>query len=174
MARQEGLEIRLHPGSEIMFTTHTVQALREGSALTLANRRHVLVEFMPDTPHDALLRGVMDLCDAGYQPVLAHAERYTCLRQRDRLPQLKQSTRALIQMNAPTVLRAQGLLGDGWSRRMLREGIIDLVASDAHNDNGRTCRMGEARKVLTRLTDEETALDLTVRNPSQILEDGQC
>lgn len=159
-ARGQGMDIRLHPGCEIMYTSRAGQALREGLAIPLGTGRHVLVEFMPDTPHDLLLRGLLDLEDRGWLPVLAHAERYGDLRPGDRLEELKSTTRILVQMNADTVLRAGGLLGDRWSRRMLKSGVVDVIGSDAHSANGRPCRMGDAHRVLTRMLGEDRAAAL--------------
>ena len=170
--RAEGLDLTLHVGSEVMYTTHAAQHLKDGLVPTIDAGWHVLVEFLPPTPHGNILRGLMDLEDAGFLPVLAHCERYQELRTGDRLAELKRTTRATIQMNADTVIKARGLMGDRWVRQVLRDELIDVVGTDAHSADSRPCRLGEAFVALTGMLGEERALDLCVRNPAKLLSSG--
>ena len=138
--------LRLHPGSEIFWTEHTLRMLDEGKVPTLAGTRWVLVEYNPDESEKNILDSVRELARHGYRAVIAHAERYEALRYKtQRLRGLKEETGALVQMNGRTVaaLRDRKLLRP-WPLVMLREGLVDRVASDAHNMDMRCPCMGEA------------------------------
>ena len=71
--------------------------------LTLARSLYVLVEFDPECPYLQLLQGLTELQQGGYYPVLAHFERYKCLRDIQRLYELK-NRGIWLQMNFDTLL----------------------------------------------------------------------
>ena len=156
-----GVELKL--GAEILYTDMTCGYLREGCVPTLAGTDYVLVEFMPGVRYDALKSALAGILRAGYLPVVAHVERYACLfTAARRALALKQELKeVLFQMNASTVLGGRGFFGDLHTRRMLDEGLIDIVASDAHNMRERPTRMREAYIALKERFDVEYAASLT-------------
>ena len=169
-ARQEGLDLRLFSGCEIMYTSEAAAALRGGYLPTLGGTDNVLVEFMPDTPWGMIQHAVREMSNAGFHVLAAHVERYACLREEfSWLEELKEMG-CLLQMNAQTVLHSRGLMGDRWARKALKAGLIDVVASDMHNLTSRRGNLPEARGMLKRDYGEETAWRLTEENPRRILE----
>lgn len=167
-----GLALRIYPGAEIFFTDAALRLLRAGEIPTLAGTRYVLIEFSPDETYAALTRAARELGNAGYQAVFAHIERYRCLNELDRVARLREDYDVCMQVNANTILRGASLLNGRWTRRALRRDLIDLVASDAHNVEGRACRMREAYQYLEHAAGRVTAEALCVRNPRKILEDS--
>ena len=97
-ARQQGMKIRIYPGQEIMYTDEAADLLREGKLLTMADSRYVLVEFFPSVTWSALQQAVRTLMMSGCVPVIAHAERYLCLRENGRIDVLRDQG-ILIQLN---------------------------------------------------------------------------
>ena len=92
--RQLKAEIRVWPGQEIMYDGDVLDLLERGGILTIADSRYVLTEFLPSAPYSYIQGAVRELSLAGYKPILAHAERYLYLREKDRLDE--------ISMCAPT------------------------------------------------------------------------
>lgn len=165
----EHLDVRLYTGTEILYTSRTPQMLHEGKIPTLAATWNVLVEFFPDMPYALIRQGVLDIANAGFNVVVAHVERCSCLREGDNLARLRQECMVQTQMNANSVLRSKGLMGDRWAKRVLREGLIDIVASDAHNITSRPCRMGEAYDYLEKTYGKEYADRVCCENPANLL-----
>lgn len=163
------IPVRLYTGTEILYTAETPRHLHAGRIPTLASTWNVLVEFRPDTPYETLRQGVLDVANAGFGVVLAHAERCMCLREGDQLARLREESMLKAQMNANTVLRARGLLGDRWVKRMLRENVIDLVASDAHNVSSRPCALGQAYTFLQKQFGAEMADRLCCGVPAALI-----
>lgn len=89
--------IRIWTGQEIFYSNSVIRLLEEGKLLTLADSNYVLVEFMPSVPYSEICTAVRNLSRAGYTPVVAHAERYRCLRKGKRVEELI-DLEALIQM----------------------------------------------------------------------------
>ena len=127
-----GKPMKIYPGSELYYHSELIDKLDEGKVLTLAGSRYILVEFGMDVPYRELYQGLSRLRMEQYHPILAHVERYRCLRKPGRLEEVKK-TGALFQMNQKAFQK--GLLDETgrWSRQRLMQGEIDFIASDMHN-----------------------------------------
>ena len=77
-------------GQETYFHEGLVENLKQGKALTLENTRYVLVEFDPQVSYHSLYQAVRKMTMARYIPVIAHVERYFCLREGDGVEELIQ------------------------------------------------------------------------------------
>lgn len=139
-----GLVLRLHAGAEHHLVPELPQALREGSAITLADGgRFVLVELpVHDIPLGAetLLAQIMAL---GLTPIIAHPERNAGLRAEP------QRLLSWVEMGCLGQITAQSCTGEFGepvqqaSRHMLASGGIQLIASDAHRDRRRVPVLSE-------------------------------
>lgn len=145
---EEGLDLVILPGAEILYTDATSRFLRERRINTLAGTDFVLVEFMPDVRYEALHDALRSILGAGYLPVAAHVERYACLANPRRCEALKRELGVLLQMNCSTAIGGRGFLRDRQARKLLDAGLIDAVASDAHHPQRRPTRMREAHAAL--------------------------
>ena len=166
---REELKIRLHTGCEIMYTSRSAEDARNGLIPTLGGGSFVLVEFMPETPWGMIQHAVREMGNAGFDVLVAHVERYTCLREEFSWLEEMRDLGATLQMNAQTVIRSRGLLGDRWAKRALKNGLIQVVASDMHNLTNRKPNLDEAWQVLKKDYGEDTARELMINQPRRIL-----
>ncbi len=166
----EGLGLTLHPGSEILYTDHTPRMLREKRVPRLNDKWAVLAEFWYEVPFRKLCEAAEALADEGMTVIFAHVERYKALHAFRDAEALARDYGVLMQMNARTVYTKQGFLTERWKRKMLSEGLISMVASDAHNTGERACNMLKAREALARDYGEDTAEALCGGNAARILE----
>lgn len=126
-----------HPDLEILLGHETyyyeglVEALKSGQALTLAGSRYVLVEFDPGVAYTLLYQGIRKLIMARYVPVVAHVERYACLRDESNFKELAQCD-CRLQMNYDSLRGAFWDSGVRWCRKKVEEGAIHLLATDMH------------------------------------------
>lgn len=91
----------------------------------MADSNYVLVEFMPSVPYSEICTAVRNLSRAGYTPVVAHAERYRCLRKGKRVEELI-DLEALIQMNYRSVSGGWHDATARWCKDNLKKGISIL------------------------------------------------
>lgn len=84
-----GKPMKIYPGSELYYHSELIDKLDEGKVLTLAGSRYILVEFGMDVPYRELYQGLSRLRMEQYHPILAHVERYRCLRKPGRLEEVK-------------------------------------------------------------------------------------
>lgn len=131
----EGLNIKLYSGTELFFTETALIALEKGQAKTLAASDFVLVEFIPWVTWEALQEGLFSLKSSGYQPILAHAERYECLikgrEERGRVHILRDYD-ILLQINAEAVMEK-----GKFTKYLLKNELADFVATDSHSNRRR-------------------------------------
>ena len=142
--------VHLYPGAEVYYTVMTRGHLDGKRVPTLNNTEYVLLELDPRTTYRAMLGALSDLSYAGYIPVLAHAERYHCLISVPRrVKELKKRFEMRIQVNCYTITRKNGLMVSRFIRRVLNDGLIDAIATDAHDSNVRLELMQAAHKIIS-------------------------
>ena len=156
------MDLTILTGAEVFYTELTTRFLSERRIPTLGESDYVLVEFHPSVKYDEICNAVVGIRRVGYHPVLAHVERYGCLINFPRrMEELRKRYSAVLQMNCSSVLGGKGWLRDRQARRALEEELIDVVASDAHNNSSRAPRMQEAYAYLEEKFDREYAESLT-------------
>jgi protein-tyrosine phosphatase len=145
--------------------------LRSGLALAINDGRYVLVE----PPHHVLPPNVdrlfFDLLAAGYVPILTHPERMSWADRNDALLRRLIESGTWMQVTAGSVLGVFGSGAKHRAERMLRDGWVHIVASDAHDVSQRSPAMGPALRVLRDLVGVEEAENLVSVRPATVLED---
>lgn len=158
----QGLPLSLHAGAELLYTPQTARFLREGRVPTLGNTPYALVEFSPDVRFDTLESAIAELLRNGFLPVLAHMERYACLTHNvKRTIRLKQTCEVYYQVNCSTILGRYGFWANRCVDRLLKEHLVDFVATDAHNTDARRAHMKRAHRALQEKVGPEYAAALT-------------
>lgn len=159
-------DLELYLGAELFYFEGAVEALESKRVYTLNGTRYVLVEFPVSISYGELFRAVRNLEQGGYLPVLAHIERYRCLREDKGLVEELIQTGAYMQMNygSLTGLRHPG--ERAWCRSMVTEGRIHLLGSDMHRLNYRPPELESAVGWLKR---KGVFARLSVENPGRLL-----
>ena len=153
-------DMELQPGAELLYTPAMDAYIRDRRLITLGDSPFALVEFVPDVAPDEVEWMLDEMSDNGYRTVLAHIERYRCMK--GAFPyKLKKDYDVLFQVNCGTVVTSGGLLSDHRINKWFRDGIVSFVATDMHNCDSRPPRMAAAWEALRKRYDEETADYLT-------------
>jgi protein-tyrosine phosphatase len=155
-------------GQETYYHEELPERLRQGKALTLAGSRYVLVEFDPVVSWQHLYRGIRQLLGNGYEPILAHMERYICLREGSRVDELI-STGCKLQMNYDSLAGHWYQAEPRWCRRQILDGKIHLLGTDMHRIGYRPPEITQALDWLVKHVDQQYARQLTRDNAKCIL-----
>lgn len=131
--RAKGYAIELRTGAEILCTPALERYVLEGNMPALEGSNRVLMEFGVRVEFEQILNAVRTVERGGYAPVLAHIERYPCLQRMHNAWRLKDRCDVAYQVNARTVLESNGFWKNRPVRKWLEAGLIDWVASDAHD-----------------------------------------
>lgn len=157
----ENLGIKVLMGAEVAWTYQTPLALRQGKVPTIGGTDYVLLEFWRNISWHEARDAVKQLTRVGYCPVIAHPERYLAfLQSPKRTLQFRSETGALLQVNANTILSPRNYWERRFTNYLLKAGVVDAIASDAHNCTNRPINMEEAYQWLTIHTDATYAYEL--------------
>lgn len=168
-AAAQRLPVQIIPAAEVFYSSMMHHLLRQGKVPPLGDSWHVLVEFSPRVSYETLCRAAVHIANAGYTMVLAHAERYRCLYWGSRLGRLREEYHVCVQINSCTLLNDKKPFRGRWIRKIMKEGWVDIVASDAHNLEQRSCTLGECAARLAAEWGPQTARKLLIDNPTAIL-----
>jgi len=164
-----GIALRLGVGADIHINPNLVTDLDAGIAPTLAGSRAMLFE----PPHHVLPphmdKVVARLIAAGYVPVITHPERLSWIESRYDLVIALSDMGAPMQITAGSITGAFGKRPQYWAERMLDEGRVDIIASDAHNTRNRSPRLSHARDIVAARLGEAEAENLLLWRPAALL-----
>ncbi len=167
MICEHRLPMEMHLGAEVLYTYQTPRFLSEHRIPSLAGSGKVLLEFSQNIDFAELENAVLMTLRCGYVPVLAHIERYDCLMHgKQKLCRLKQRAEVFCQVNCDSILRWGGCSANGTLRHVLKDGLVDFVASDAHHGFQRSCRMQAAYTALCKLVGKTAADRMTLNGMS--------
>lgn len=164
------IPVQIHQGAEILYEDGAVRLLDHGRIPTLCGGPYVLVEFLPSDPYKLLCQAALRLGNAGYIPIFAHVERYDCLDHLDKIRALREEYQVQIQVNAHTLLMRQGFFQLRNLKKMIRTGLVDYLATDSHNTDGRKTCMRACRAKAEEWFEEELLDRLMYENALDILE----
>ncbi|MCE5343001.1 MAG: hypothetical protein LLF96_05340 [Eubacteriales bacterium] len=156
-----GYDLHIFPGAEMMYTYQAERYLAQQRVPTLAGSSKILMEFSLDIRFEEMITAVQSVLRSGYFPILAHIERYPCLMRGRNAERLKENYDVLYQVNGEFVLKGEGFFPKRAIKRLLLDGKIDFIASDAHDVDRRPCQLEEAYDKLVALVGERYADELT-------------
>jgi protein-tyrosine phosphatase len=164
-----GIPLRLVAGADIHIAKDLVTGFRTGQLLSLNDTRYFLFE----PPHRVLPPKLDELAlsiiVAGYVPILTHPERLSWIDGRyDVVEQLGRAG-VLMQVTAGSLTGRFGRKPRYWAEKMLGEGRVHLLATDAHDVRRRPPLLAEARIRAAKLVGKDLADDLVLKNPLSIL-----
>ena len=143
-------EFHIYLGSEVYAASNIVDDIRRGRIMTMGESEYVLVEFMTESGFSEIQRIMSGLRMNGFWPILAHAERYRCLRTNpDNVKALKEIG-VLIQINAGSVMGKDGWGARMFTRSLLKRKEVDFVGTDAHSARKRRPELTESMDYVQR------------------------
>lgn len=156
------LPIEILLGAEIDEHDHILSTLKQGH--TLNGTSYVLVDFsMRESDIEDVL---YDLRHSGYKVIIAHPERILYTRYHD-LVQFK-TDGALFQVSSAHLLPFKMDRASRLAKRLLKDDLIDLVASDVHHvDTYDTFK--KSYHYVAKKKGEAYAEKLYVSNPAKII-----
>lgn len=167
----EGVPLTLDVGADIHMAPDLLERLRSGRAPSLAGSRYVLLEPPSGVVPPRFEHHLFDLVSAGYVPVITHPERLSWPRDgRDTFRRIV-SMGGWLQITAGSLLGMFGSSVKRLSEELLLEGLVHIVASDAHSAGKRRPGLSAARDAAAKLIGEEDALHLVSTRPAGILDD---
>ena len=158
----------MYLGSELFYGENLLSDLELGKAGTMNGTRYILVEFPTYVEFSYLRRSMQELLYAGYMPILAHTERYQCMRNLERVLEVTELG-SYIQINGSALLGNQGLPVKMFAKKLLKHNLIHFIGTDAHDNKERSPKMKECEAYIKKKAGEERMRQILVEHPEKML-----
>ena len=169
LIRQYQIPIQLYLGSEVRWSSSVPERLAQGQCLTMAGTKYALVEFSVKDPIFRIEDGLQALIAAGYRPIIAHIERYESLRQAIHQIEAWVNAGVLVQCNASALSGADGMRMSSFSHKLMKQGLVHLIGTDAHSDKWRKPELRSCLTSLEKKYGADLVEELMIDNPQRLL-----
>lgn len=175
MADADGLDVHLYSGNEVLWFDSMTERLQSGEILTLADSHYTLIEFYPEEGYQTILRAVRNVRNAGYRPIIAHAERFRAMQEHG-LEEVRDFG-AYVQLSTEP-LSHKGLSGlldreTKFIQKALKNQQADFLGTDMHRTDHRPPVLRDAIRWIEKNLDPDYADDVLERNAEAILRDEE-
>ncbi len=132
--KEAGIQVELHAAAEYFLDEHVEELLSDKQPLLTVSDNKVLAEFSMAFPALNIKELLFEMQMQGYQPIIAHPERYVYL-QRDKTfyDELKDSG-CLFQLNLLSIDGYYGRTVQELAGYLLKQGYYDLLGTDLHHE----------------------------------------
>lgn len=164
-------EIKLFPGMEIRISPGLIGLLKKKDLLLtlLDGNKNILVDvpFLEIQPY--LFDILFKLKLSGLTPIFAHPERYEFIMENMDIIRKIKDIGSLIQIDNSSLVSKNDKRTYIAALRLLKSGLVDLIASDSHFARGRSSNFINAYEVLIKTLGKKEAAKIAIENPDKIL-----
>ncbi|MFO7948559.1 MAG: CpsB/CapC family capsule biosynthesis tyrosine phosphatase [Armatimonadota bacterium] len=165
------IDLTLFPGSEVSVTADLNAMAGSDELLTLNESRYLLAELPFYGGIEGVEQQIFQISVSGYRVVLAHPERAQACQNDPGLLETLRYRGCLAQINVGSIIGSEGRRVRRMCRQWLEDGLVDVIASDAHNARRRRPVLTPAKEAVVEIGGPELWQTLTVVNPALILKD---
>ena len=169
LAKEVHPKMQICLGMEISYGEDVPELLKEGRVVSIRKSRYILVEFSPGDEFQYILNAVRKLQMSGHTVIIAHIERYNCLRKDISNVEYLREMGAYLQVNTGSITGSYGRSVKKFLREVLKAHLVQLVGTDAHGSERRTPKMQEAYKEVVKRCGEEYADQIFGQNAKKVL-----
>jgi protein-tyrosine phosphatase len=165
-----GDAVRVYYGCDFHLQYDNItDALRNPRKYTVNHKCYLLVEFSDLAIFQTTNEVFRSLLAAGMVPIITHPERNSLLRQR--LNDLRRWVQegVLLQVTSESFFGHWGKKARSFTELLMEQGLVHVVASDAHDTEHRRPSLKEARQYVSRRFSEDLAVRLFEANPRAIV-----
>lgn len=168
---RQALELDLVHGLEVYLSHETASLHSEGRVFGLNGGRYLLIEFPVNVVPPFTEQVLFELQLRQVVPVIAHPERNQEIAARPKLLRRLVSRGMLAQVTAGSLTGYFGSATRRTAEAMLQDGLVHIIASDAHSANGRSPSLSGAVRRASELIGDEAARAMVTGTPAAILRD---
>ena len=155
-------------GCECYADSGLIERLETGECGTIGNTSYVLTEFSERRDFAYVRHMVYELICNGYEPIVAHVERYEYLK-REHIEELI-SLGAKMQINAESIIGKEGRKVKKFCKMMMKEGFLSFIGTDAHGSKDRPPEIASCAAYIEKKMGRDYAKRILVDNPLEIIE----
>lgn len=131
--KEAGLDMEIHAAAEYFLDDYVAGLVANNEPLLTVKDKMVLVEFSMAYPSHSLKDILFDMQMQGYQPVIAHPERYIYLEQNKAFYGELKDLGCLFQLNLLSLTGYYGKSVTELAQYLVKQNAYDLVGTDLHH-----------------------------------------
>jgi protein-tyrosine phosphatase len=130
---KEGIDIQIDAAAEYFLDEHVEDLLKQKEPLLTVNDKNVLVEFSMAFPAMNIKDILFEMQMQGYQPIIAHPERYVYLQRNKEFYTELRDIGCLFQLNILSISGHYGKSVTELAHYLLKNGFYTLAGTDLHH-----------------------------------------
>lgn len=131
--KKEGLDVEINAAAEYFLDDHVAGLIKNNEPLLTISENMVLVEFSMAHPSMGLKDILFDMQMQGYQPVIAHPERYIYLEHSKIFYDELKTIGCFFQLNLLSLGNHYGKSVHDLAQYLIKKEYYDLVGTDLHH-----------------------------------------
>lgn len=167
---EAGIALKLTWGADAHVAPDLMEKLKSGAAPSLNDTRYFLLEPPHHVAPPKFAEFAFGFLAAGYVPVITHPERLSWIEGHYATFCDLCDKGVWMQVTAGSLTGRFGQAARYWGERMLDEGRVHILATDAHSPDRRPPLLAEGREAAIKWVGREQARHLVVTRPLGILE----
>ena len=167
---RRGIPLALVQGADVHLVPEVLDGLRRGRIPTLNGTRYLLLEPPHHVAPPRFEDAVFALAAAGYVPVITHPERLSWIENHYEVFVRLARRGVWMQVTAGSVTGRFGRRPRYWAERLLDEGWVHILATDAHGVAKRPPLLAEAREAAALRVGAEEAEALVLQRPKGVID----
>lgn len=166
---EAGIPLKLSWGADAHVDPNLLARLKAGTAPSLNDTRYFLLEPPHHVAPPNFAQFTFTFMAAGYVPVITHPERLSWIEEHyDTFCDLSDKG-VWMQVTAGSLTGRFGQAARYWGERMLDEGRVHILATDAHSPAHRPPLLAEGREAAAKWVGKDEARHLVETRPLGIL-----
>jgi protein-tyrosine phosphatase len=165
LLRKEKIPVSVMPGADVsvLFKPDQIEGF------TINGTRYILIEF----PHTHLPRNADEILFQflvkGYKPIITHPERNPSISNHPDLLTHLLGDNMYVQITAGSLTGNFGKDARRCAEHLLRAGVVDVIATDAHSIGHRKPRLSEGMRAAAEIVGPERARQMVFDTPTKII-----
>ncbi|MCW8310447.1 MULTISPECIES: tyrosine-protein phosphatase [Sphingobacterium] len=139
-----------------------IARLIDANELCVIPGGYVLIEMSYLQESKALFKTILDIQNLGYQPILAHPERYNYYHYNFNMYKQIKDAGCMLQLNLLSISRYYGVEVKSAALTMIKSGMYDFVGTDAHHSR----HLAALEDVVAKYPVRDLLKTCTILNPT--------
>jgi tyrosine-protein phosphatase YwqE len=132
--KAEGLEVEINAAAEYFLDDYVHGLVKKNEPLLTVSKNLVLVEFSLAYPSHSLKDILFDMQMQGYQPIIAHPERYIYMERDKNFYEELKDIGCLFQINILSLAGYYGKSVQELAHYLIKKQYYELAGTDLHNE----------------------------------------
>jgi len=170
LLQEYGIGLELTQGADTHLVPEMLEGLRSGRIPTLNGGRYFLLEPPHHVAPPRFKESVFNTIAAGYTPLITHPERLSWVEEHyDDFPDLVREG-AWMQITAGSLNGRFGRAARYFAEQLLDDGLVHVIATDAHNLHGRPPLLAEGMEAAAKWVGAKEAERMVRERPQAVLD----